>query len=67
MVSFETVIFDSMGNAMPYVSDGANFSSQQRQAIQRLTRGKRFFISRSKATGPDGTTRDLSPMEVIIG
>ncbi|MDY2916207.1 MAG: GldM family protein [Muribaculaceae bacterium] len=56
-----------MGNAMPYVSDGANFSSQQRQAIQRLTRGKRFFISRIKATGPDGTTRDLSPMEVIIG
>ena len=67
VVSFETVIFDSMGNAMPYISDGANFSSQQRQAIQRLTRGKRFFISRIKATGPDGTTRDLSPMEVIIG
>lgn len=67
VVSFETVIFDSMGNAMPYVSDGANFSAQQRQAIQRLTRGKRFFISRIKAVGPDGTTRDLSPMEVIIG
>ncbi|MGM9828295.1 MAG: gliding motility protein GldM [Muribaculaceae bacterium] len=67
VVSFETIIFDSMGNAMPYVSDGNKFSAQQRQAFQRLTRGKRFFISRIKAVGPDGTTRDLSPMEVIIG
>ena len=67
VVSFETIIFDSMGNAMPYVSDGNKFSAQQRQAFQRLTRGKRFFISRIRATGPDGTTRDLSPMEVIIG
>ena len=67
VISFETIIFDSMGNAMPYVSDGNKFSAQQRQAFQRLTRGKRFFISRIKAVGPDGTTRDLSPMEVIIG
>ena len=67
VVSFETVIFDSMGNAMPYVSDGDKFSAQQRQAFQRLSRGKRFFISRIKAIGPDGITRDLSPMEVVIG
>ncbi|MDO5394746.1 MAG: gliding motility protein GldM [Bacteroidales bacterium] len=67
VISFETIIFDSMGNAMPYVSDGSRFSAQQRQAFQRLTRGKRFFISRIRAKGPDGTTRDLSPMEVIIG
>ena len=67
VISSETIIFDSMGNAMPYVSDGAQFSQQQRQAFQRLSRGKRFFISRIKAVGPDGITRDLSPMEVIIG
>jgi gliding motility-associated protein GldM len=67
VLSFETVIFDSMGNAMPEVSDGANFSARQKQAFQRLQRGKRFYISRIKAVGPDGITRDLSPMEVIIG
>lgn len=67
VLSFETVIFDSMGNAMPEVSDGANFSARQRQAFQRLQRGKRFYISRIRAVGPDGITRDLSPMEVIIG
>lgn len=65
--SFETVFFDSSGNAMPEVSAGASFSPRQKQQIQRLNRGKRFFISRIRAKGPDGITRDLSPMEVIIG
>lgn len=67
VLGFETVIFDSMGNAMPEVSDGANFSARQKQAFQRLQRGKRFYISRIRAVGPDGITRDLSPMEVIVG
>lgn len=66
VVSFETVFFDSMGNAIPEVSDGPNFSARQKQSFQRLQRGKRFYISRIKAVGPDGITRDLSPMEVII-
>ena len=66
VLSFETVIFDSMGNAMPEVSNGASFSDRQRQSFQRLQRGKRFYISRIKAVGPDGITRDLSPMEVIV-
>ena len=67
VLSFETVFFDSMGNAIPEVSDGANFSARQKQSFQRLQRGKRFYISRIKAVGPDGITRDLSPMEVIVG
>jgi gliding motility-associated protein GldM len=67
VLSFETVFFDSMGNAIPEVSDGANFSQRQKQSFQRLQRGKRFYISRIKAVGPDGITRDLSPMEVIVG
>jgi len=66
VLSFETVFFDSMGNAIPEVSDGANFSQRQRQSFQRLQRGKRFYISRIKAIGPDGLTRELSPMEVIV-
>ena len=66
VLSFETIIFDSMGNAMPEISNGDRFSQRQKQAFQRLSRGKRFFISRIKATGPDGITRDLSPMEIIV-
>lgn len=64
--SFQTVTFDAMGNAMPENSAGAQFSDRQRKQIQRLGRGKRFFITSIKAAGPDGTVRDLSPMEVII-
>ena len=66
VLSFETVFFDSSGNALPEVSAGAQFSPRQKAQFQRLGRGKRFFISRIKAKGPDGITRDLSPMEVII-
>ncbi|MDE5594947.1 MAG: gliding motility protein GldM [Muribaculaceae bacterium] len=66
VLSFETIFFDSMGNAIPEVSDGASFSARQKQSFQRLSRGKRFYISRIKAVGPDGITRDLSPMEVIV-
>lgn len=67
VTSFQTIFFDSMGNAMPENSDGGNFSSRQKQRFQGLQRGKRFYISNIKAVGPDGITRDLSPVEVIIG
>ena len=46
VLGFETVFFDQMGNAIPEVSDGANFSQRQKQQFQRLSRGKRrFYIS----------------------
>ncbi|MBD5234050.1 MAG: gliding motility protein GldM [Bacteroidales bacterium] len=64
--SFETIFFDSAGNALPEVSAGSQFSQRQKAQFQRLGRGKRFFISRIRAKGPDGITRDLSPMEVIL-
>ena len=66
VLSFETVFFDSMGNAMPEVSNGASFSQRQKDQFKRLSRGKRFYISRIKAKGPAGITRDLSPLEVIV-
>ena len=66
VVSFETIVFDSMGNAIPEVSAGSSFSERQKNSFRRLQRGKRFYISRIRAKGPDGITRDLSPMEVII-
>lgn len=64
VVSFSTVFFDSMGNAIPEVSAGASFSPRQKEQFKRLKPGKSFFISNVKAKGPDGITRDISPMEV---
>ena len=66
-MSFQTVFFDSMGNAMIENSDGANFSARQKQRFQNLKRNSLFFISNIKAIGPDGITRDLSPVEVKVG
>ena len=66
VVSFETVFFDSMGNAIPEVSNGSQFSERQKTAMRRLQHGKRFYISHVKATGPDGITRDISTIEVIV-
>lgn len=66
VTSFELVTFDQMGNAMLEKSEGANFSKRQTDAISRLARGKRFYISNIKAIGPDGVPRDLSPIEVIV-
>jgi len=66
VLGFETVFFDQMGNAIPEVSQGASFSQRQRDQFRRLSRGKRFYISRIRAKGPDGIERTISPMEVIV-
>ncbi|MDE6176042.1 MAG: gliding motility protein GldM, partial [Paramuribaculum sp.] len=66
VLGFETVFFDSMGNAIPEVSNGALFSQRQLDSFKRLSRGKRFYISRIRAIGPDGVERMLQPVEVIV-
>ena len=67
VTGFETVFFDNMGNAVPMASQGANFSERQRDTFRKLSRGKRFYISRITAVGPDGITRKLNAsMEVIV-
>ncbi len=66
VLSFETVTFDSMGNALPEVSDGDKFSSRQKSQLQRLKRGNRIYVTRVKAVGPDGITRELAPLEIMI-
>jgi gliding motility-associated protein GldM len=67
VVSFETVFFDNMGNAVPMASNGASFSGAQREIFRKLSRSKRFYISRVTAVGPDGLTRKLpASMEVIV-
>ena len=66
VVSFSTVFTDQMGNLIPEISNGSRFSERQREQFKRLKPGKSFFISNIKAKGPDGITRDISPMEVAL-
>ena len=66
VVSFQTIFFDQMGNAIPENSDGSRFSERQKSQFRQLKRGKRFYITNVKASGPDGITRDITPLEVIV-
>lgn len=66
VLSFRTVIVDGMGNAMTEMSDGTNFSGRQFDQFRRMERGTFFFISNIKVKGPDGSTRDISPMEIRL-
>lgn len=67
VLGFETVFFDNMGNAVPEVSKGADFTDRQKDMFRRLSRGKRFYISRVRAVGPDGIERVLpTSLEVIV-
>ncbi|MBF6597179.1 MAG: gliding motility protein GldM [Fermentimonas sp.] len=66
VLNFRTIFFDSMGNAIPEVSNGNQFSSRQKDQIRQLSRGKYFYISGVKAAGPDGTEREIAVMEIRI-
>ncbi len=66
VISFKTLIYDSMGNTLSENSQGSSFSDRQKTQIRGLARGKRLWISSVKAIGPDGIEQTLSPMEIII-
>ncbi len=67
VLSFETVFYDNMGNAVPLLSQGADFTARQKDMFRNMSRGKRFYISHVKAIGPDNVERLLpTSLEVII-
>jgi gliding motility-associated protein GldM len=67
VVSFETVFFDNMGNAVPMASNGPLFSDRQKDTFRKLARNRRFYVSRVTAIGPDGIQRTLqNSMEIIV-
>ena len=66
VLNFRTIFFDSMGNAIPEISNGNQFSARQKDQIRQLSRGKYFYISGVTAAGPDGTEREIAVMEIRI-
>ncbi len=67
VVGFETLFYDNMGNAIPEVSQGADFTQRQKNMFRNLSRGKRFFITRIRAIGPDGVERTLDgAMDITV-
>ncbi|MDR0348122.1 MAG: gliding motility protein GldM [Tannerella sp.] len=66
VTSFELTFYDSMGNAIPEISQSGRFTDRQKEMIRNLARGKRFYITRGKATGPAGKSENLTTIEVIV-
>lgn len=67
VISFATVFYDNMGNAIQLASAGASFTERQREQFRQLSRNRRFYVTQVKAVGPDGITRTLpGAMEVIV-
>lgn len=66
VVRFQLVSFDSMGNALPEVSQNARFSDRQIRQIQNVSRGKRVYITDVVAKGPDGVERKIPSIELIL-
>jgi gliding motility-associated protein GldM len=66
VTSFELVFYDSMGNALPEISQSGSFTDRQKTMIRNLARGKRFYITNVRANDPDGTQQRLATIEVIV-
>ena len=66
VVSFECNFVDAMGDYHPEVSNSSQFTEKQKERIRRMQHGKQFFITNVKATGPDGITRTIAPIQVVI-
>lgn len=66
VLKFQLVSFDSMGNALPEVSEGSRFSERQIRQIQNASRGKRLYVTDVVARGPDGIERKIPSIELIL-
>ena len=67
VLRFDVSTTDSKGLTMRESSEGANFSTRQKDLIRSASRGKTMLITRIVARGPDGQERTLqNPIEIII-
>ncbi|HEX2970566.1 MAG TPA: gliding motility protein GldM [Bacteroidales bacterium] len=61
-----TILYSDKGSDFEESSNNNNLTAAQKGLINRLTRGKNLIIKDIKAVGPDGVTKDLSPIVLKI-
>jgi gliding motility-associated protein GldM len=61
-----SVLYSERGNDYEESSTNSNLTPKQKELINRLTRGKNLIIKDIKAVGPDGKTKELSPIILKI-
>ncbi len=66
VISFDLRFTDSMGNTIQEKSDGPRFSQAQRNRLRDLKKGRVVYLRGIIAKGPDGSQREIAPMEITI-
>jgi gliding motility-associated protein GldM len=61
-----TVLYSDRGEDFELKSASSNLTPQQKDLINRLTRGKNLFFKDIRAVGPDGRPKDLPPIVLKI-
>ena len=64
--TFTVIVTGPAGNQVPIKVDNDVFTREQKLLIQELRPGERVIIDQIRALGPDGITRDLSPLLINI-
>ncbi len=54
------------GDFIPKTTRGNRFSEEMNELIRNARRGQKFFFENIQASGPDGTTRTLNPINLTI-
>ena len=66
VLGFDLNFFDSMGNSIVRTASSGKFTGEQQDIMRKMSKGKKFYISRVRAKGPDGVEKILPPIEVIV-
>lgn len=66
VVHFSTLFIGEDRNVTTLESRGKRFSPEQAAHIRKLKKGDKFYLTSILVKAPDGTTREVEPMEIII-
>jgi gliding motility-associated protein GldM len=61
-----TLSYDDKGFNVSEASTSNRINDKQRAALQKLTRGKKLYVEKVKAVGPDKKVRELSPIIITV-
>jgi gliding motility-associated protein GldM len=61
-----TILYSDKGSDYEEISSSSLLTAKQKDLVNRLTRGKNLIIKDIKALGPDGKTKELSPVILKI-
>lgn len=66
VIRFSTLFIGEDKQVTTLESKGKRFSPEQAAHIRRLKKGDKFYLTSILVKAPDGTTREVEPMDIII-